>query len=54
MCVYIAIIATTLQVMLRQVDRAPALKCNGHKLESWLARHLEKGSAHWRGDPEYE
>ena len=23
---------------------APALKCNGYGLESWLAGHLEKGS----------
>ena len=46
MCVYIAIIAKILQVMLQRVDSAPALKCNGYELESWLAWHLEKGSVH--------
>ena len=30
-------------------NSAPALKCNGYKLESWLAGHLEKGSVHWKG-----
>ena len=46
MCVYIA---TVLQVMLLLIDSAPALKCSGYKLESWLAGHLEKGNVHWRG-----
>ena len=49
MCVYIAIIATILQEMLWEVDKAPALKGNGSELESWLAGHLEKGCVHWRG-----
>ena len=42
MSVYIAIIATILQVTLWHMDSAPALKCNGYGLESWLAGHLEK------------
>ena len=46
MCVYIAIIATILAVMLWHVDSAPALKCKGSGLKSWLAGHLEKGSVH--------
>ena len=46
MCVYIAIIATILQVTQWCVDSAPTLKCNSHKLESWLAGHLEKGIVH--------
>ena len=37
MCVYIAIIATTLQVMLRRVDSASALKSYSYELECWLA-----------------
>ena len=49
MCVYIAIIATFLQVTLWRVGGAPALKCNGYGLESWLAGRLEKGSVHWSG-----
>ena len=46
MCVYIAIIATILQMMWWCMDGAPALQCNGYGLESWLVRHLEKGSVH--------
>ena len=46
MCVYTAIIATRLQLMLWYVDGAPVLKCNGYGLESWLAGQLEKGSVH--------
>ena len=49
MCVYIAVIAMTLQVTLLHVDSAPALKCNSNGLASWLAGHLEKGRVHWRG-----
>ena len=48
MCVYVTIIAMILQVMLWHVESAPALKCNGYGLESWLAGHLEKDSVHWR------
>ena len=48
-CVYIAIIARILAVMLRRMDRAAALKCNDYGLESLLAGHLAKGSVHWRG-----
>ena len=44
MCVYVAIIALILAVMLRNMDYAAALKCSGCRLESWLAVHLEKGS----------
>ena len=33
------------------VDRAAALKCNGHELESSLAGHLNIGSVHWRERP---
>ena len=50
-CVYIAIFATIPQVMQWHMDSAPALKCNGYGLKSWLAGHLEKGSVHWRGRP---
>ena len=48
MCVYIAIIASSLQVTLWCMDGAAALKCNGYRLKSSLARHLQKGSIHWR------
>ena len=41
-CVYIAIIATILPVLLWCMDSAPALKCNGNVLESWVAGHLDK------------
>ena len=51
MCVYIAIIATILQVTQWRVDSAPALKRYGYRLESWLAGHLEKGCVHCRGRP---
>ena len=51
MCIYIAVIATIQQVMLWHMDSAPALKCNGYKLESWLAGDLEKGSVDWRSRP---
>ena len=51
MCVYNAIIALILQVMLWHVDSGPALKFNDDELESWLAGYLEKGSAIWRGKP---
>ena len=51
MCVYIAIIATILQVMLWREDSAPALKCNVYELESWLPGHLEKDNVQWRGRP---
>ena len=51
MCVHIAIVAIMLHVTLGHVDSAPALKCNGCWLESWLAGHLEKGSAHHREWP---
>ena len=46
MCVYIAITAAILRMTLRPMDSAAALKCNGYGLESWLAGHLHKGSAH--------
>ena len=52
MCVYIAIIATNLQVMMWRMDSAPALKYNGYALESLLAGHIEKGSVHWRERPD--
>ena len=42
MCVYVAIIATILQVTLWFMNNAPALKYNGHGLETWLAGYLEK------------
>ena len=42
MCVYIAIIAIFLAVTLWRVDRAAAIKCNGYRLESSLAGHLDK------------
>ena len=42
MCVYIAIIATIVQLMLWRMDSAPALKCNDYRLESRIARQLEK------------
>ena len=35
-----------LQVMLVHVDSAPALKCNGVGLESWLTGHLGKGNVY--------
>ena len=31
------------------VNSAAALKCNGYRLESLLAQHLNKGSEHRRG-----
>ena len=49
MCVYIAIIATILQLMLWCIDSAPALKYKGYELESWLAGHFNKDSVQWRG-----
>ena len=48
MCVYIAIIATILIVMLWHMNSAAALKCNGYWLES-LEGHLEKGSVQGGG-----
>ena len=53
MCVYIAIIAIILQVTLWCMDSTPALKWNGYRLESRLARHLVKGNVHWRGEAWY-
>ena len=50
MSVYIAII---LQVTAWLMDSAPALKYTGRRLESWLAGHLEKGIARWRGETRY-
>ena len=50
-CVYIAIIAILLPVMLWHVDSALVLKYNGQGLESWLAGHWKKGSVRWRGRP---
>ena len=44
MCVYIAVIATILAMILWHVDCAAALKCNDYRLESWLAGHSDKGS----------
>ena len=44
MCVYIAIIAAILAVMLWRMDNATALKCNGYRLESSLAGNLYKSS----------
>ena len=41
---FIAIIATTLAMMLLHVDSAAVLKSNGDGLESSLAGHLQKGS----------
>ena len=49
MCAYVAMIATLLAVILWYMDSVPALQCNGYRLESWLAQHLEKGSAQCRG-----
>ena len=51
MCVYIAIIATLLAVLLWRVDSAAALKCKGCRLKSSLAGYLDEGSVHWRGSP---
>ena len=34
---------------LRHVDSAAASKCNGFRLESLQAGHLEKNSVYWRG-----
>ena len=51
MCIYIS---TILPVMLWHVDSAPALKCNGYGLESWLAGHLDKSIIHWREGLVYE
>ena len=48
MCVYIIITAIILAVMLWHTDSAAALKCNGYRLESLLARHLDKDSVNWR------
>ena len=58
MCVYIAIIATILPVMLCSVGSAPVLKCNGCGLESYVARQFTlevdaqyvnvRGSVHWK------
>ena len=45
-CVYIAIIATILAVMLWPVDSAAALKWNDYGLESSLAEHLDKDIVH--------
>ena len=44
MCVYIAIIATTLKVMLWRVNSASALNYYGYELECWLAGQLKKSS----------
>ena len=41
---FIAIIATTVAMMLLHVDSAAVLKSNGDGLESSLAGHLQKGS----------
>ena len=38
-----------LAVMLWCMDRAPALKCNSYRLESWLVGQLKKASVHWKG-----
>ena len=46
MCVYIAIIATILQVMMWCMVSAPALKCNSYGLQSRLTWYLEKDSVH--------
>ena len=45
-CVDIAIITTTLAVMLWCVNSATALKCNGYGLEFLLAERLGKCSVH--------
>ena len=42
------IIAIFLAVTLWRVDGAAALKCNGYRLESSLAGHLDKRNAQWR------
>ena len=43
LCVFILpLFAIILQVTLWHVDSAPALKCNGYKIESWLAGHLTR------------
>ena len=49
MCVYIAIIATILQVKLWCIDSTPALECKDFELESLMAGHFKKGSVHERG-----
>ena len=46
MCVFIAIIATIVPVILWHVNKAADWKYNGYELESWLAGHLNKGSVH--------
>ena len=45
----IVIIAIFLAVTLWRVEGAAALKCNGYRLESPLAEHLDKGIVKWRG-----
>ena len=49
MYIYVAIIATVQSVALRHMDSAAALISNNYGLESLLAEHLVKGSAHWKG-----
>ena len=51
MCVYLAKIVIILAEMLWHMDNAAAMKCNGERLESSLAGHLDKGSVHWWGGP---
>ena len=51
-CVYIALIAVILAVMLWCMDSAAALKCNGYGLESLLTGYLDQGSVH-RRDAQY-
>ena len=51
MCVYVAIIALVLAVVLWCMDSVAALQCNGYGLDSSLAGYLDKGSVHWKGWP---
>ena len=48
MCVYMAIIATILAVMLWCMDKAAALKCSGYKLNLGWQNTKEKGNVHQR------
>ena len=40
--ILLSIIAVLLAMVLSHVDSAPALKCNGYELESWLSGHFIK------------
>ena len=49
MCIYIAVIATILAVMLWQVDSTAALKYSGYVMELLLAGYFGKSSVHCKG-----